>query len=261
MAQRPTARFDLCLRAAAFVAFAVFAVAPAKARAQGGGQQQPYENLRYFSKDTPRDSLFTIMRGFTYALGVNCVYCHVEEPQPNGRPRMRPGLDDKIEKQKARFMLTMTDTLNRVTLAALPSRHEGVVVNCVTCHRGSPIPGTIETVLTDALDKFGPDSAIARYRKLRENMASGRFDFSEVPVTAVARSQLDKGKQDVAVALLLMNQEFNPASADIDFQLGDIYEKRGDKVKAIASFEAVLKKRPNDMRARQRLTQLGKPPA
>jgi predicted TPR repeat methyltransferase len=58
-----------------------------------------------------------------------------------------------------------------------------------------------------------------------------------------------------------MNQEFNPASADIDFQLGDIYEKRGDKVKAIASFEAVLRKRPNDMRARQRLTQLGKPPA
>jgi tetratricopeptide (TPR) repeat protein len=261
MAHRPTARFDLSLMAASLVAFAVFAVAPASLRAQPGGQQQPYENLKYFSKDTPRDSLFTIMRGFTYALGVNCTYCHVEEPQPNGRPRMRPGLDDKIEKQKARFMLTMTDTLNRVTLAALPSRHDGVQVNCVTCHRGSPIPGTIETVLTDALDKFGPDSAIARYRKLRENMASGRFDFSEIPVTAVARSQFDKGKQDAAVALLLMNQEFNPASADIDFQLGDIYEKRGDKVKAIASFEAVLKKRPNDMRARQRLTQLGKPPA
>ena len=260
MAHRPTARFDLLLTAAAVAVFAVVAV-PASARAQGGGQQQPYENLKYFSKDTPRDSLFTIMRGFTYALGVNCVYCHVEEMQPNGRARMRPGLDDKVEKQKARFMLAMTDTLNRVTLAALPSRHEGVQVNCVTCHRGSPIPGTIETVLTDALDKFGTDSAMARYRKLRETMASGRFDFSEVPVTAVARSQFDKGKQDAAVALLLMNQEFNPTSADIDFQLGDMYEKRGDKAKAIASFEAVLKKRPNDMRARQRLTQLGKPPA
>jgi tetratricopeptide (TPR) repeat protein len=227
--------------------------------AQGGGQQQPYENLKFFSKDTPRDSLLTIMRGFTYALGVNCVYCHVEEPQPNGRPRMRPGLDDKVEKQKARFMLGMTDTLNRVTLAALPSRHEGVRVDCVTCHRGSPIPGTIETVLVDALDEFGTDTAIARYRKLRENMASGRFDFSEIPVTAVARAQVET-KPDAAIALLLMNQEFNPTSADIDFQLGDIYEKRGEKDKAIARFEAVLKKRPNDMRARQRLTQLGKPP-
>lgn len=249
-------------RTAALAALAsTFAFATVSdAVAQGGGQQQPYENLKYFSKDTPRDSLLTIMRGFTYALGVNCTYCHIEEAQANGRPRMRPGPDDKVEKQKARFMLAMTDTLNRVTLAALPSRHEGVRIACVTCHRGSPIPGTIETVLTEALDKFGTDSAIARYKKLRENMASGRFDFSEVPVIAVARAQLEK-RPDAAIALLLMGQELNPASADIDFQLGDIYDKRGDKAKAVASFESVLKKRPNDMRARQRLTALGRPPA
>ena len=81
---------------------AVAAISPARVGAQGGGQQQPYENLKYFSKDISRDSLLTIMRGFTYALGVNCQYCHVEEPaaQPNGRPRLRPGLEDKIEKQK-----------------------------------------------------------------------------------------------------------------------------------------------------------------
>ena len=71
-----------------------------RAVAQGGGgpaQQQPYENLKYFSKDLPRDSLFTIMRGFTYALGVNCAFCHVEEEptQAGGRPRLRPALDDK----------------------------------------------------------------------------------------------------------------------------------------------------------------------
>src|SRR5688572_8243669 len=158
-------------------------------------------------------------------------------------------------------MLAMTDTLNRVTLAGLPSRHEGVFVNCVTCHRGSPIPGTIDMVLADAIDKFGPDSAIARYNKLRETIANGRYDMSEGPVSALARSYADRAKQDVAIALLTMNQEFNPNSADIDFQLGDIHEKRGEKDKAIARYEAVLKKRPNDMRARQRLTGLGKPPA
>ena len=58
-----------------------------------------------------------------------------------------------------------------------------------------------------------------------------------------------------------MNQEFNPNSAEIDFQLGDIYEKRGEKDKAITRYEAVLTKRPNDQRARARLTALGKPPA
>ena len=238
----------------------------ATAAAQGGGppgQQQPYENLKYFSKDLPRDSLLTIMRGFTYALGVNCAYCHVEEPpaQPGGRPRMRPPLDDKVEKLKARFMLAMVDTLNRVTLAAVPQRHAGVTVNCVTCHRGSPIPGTIDVVLADAVDKFGPDSAVARYRKLRETATSGRYDFTEGPVNGLARSLSDRGKADAAIALLTMNQEFNPNSAQIDMTFGAIYEKAGDKDKAIAKYQAALQKQPNNGQARARLTALGKPPA
>lgn len=251
---RRASAFATCLIATATVASSGVAVA------QGGGQQQPYENLKFFSKDTPRDSLLTIMRGFTYALGVNCQYCHVEEPaaQPGGRGRLRPGLEDKVEKQKARFMLGMVDTLNRVTLAALPQRHADVSVTCVTCHRGSPIPGTIDMVLADAIDKFGADSAVARYRKLRETAMSGRYDFTEVPVNALARSLADRGKADAAIALLTMNQEFNPNSAEIDFLLGNIYEKQGDKDKAIARYQAVLTKRPNDPRARQRLSALGK---
>jgi tetratricopeptide (TPR) repeat protein len=245
------------------LAAAALVSASVPALAQGGGQQPPPENLKFFPKDIPRDTLLTYMRGFTYALGVNCAYCHVEEPaaQPGGRPRIRPALDDKIEKQKARFMLTMVDTLNRITLASLPQRHESVNIQCVTCHRGSPIPGTIETVIADAVDKFGPDSAIARYRKLRENMGNGRYDFTEGPVNSVSRSLAERGKADAAIALLLMNQEFNANSADIDFQLGDIYEKKGDKEKAIARYQAALTKRPNDPRVKQRLTNLGKPPA
>ena len=245
------------------LAAAALVSASVPALAQGGQQPPPPENLKFFPKDIPRDTLLTYMRGFTYALGVNCAYCHVEEPaaQPGGRPRMRPALDDKIEKQKARFMLAMVDTLNRITLASLPQRHEGVNIQCVTCHRGSPIPGTIETVIADAADKFGPDSAIARYRKLRENMGNGRYDFTEGPVNSVSRSLAERGKADAAISLLLMNQEFNANSADIDFQLGDIYEKKGDKEKAIARYQAALTKRPNDPRVKQRLTNLGKPPA
>ena len=238
------------------------AFTPSVTAAQGGGgQQQPYENLKYFSKDLPRDSLLTIMRGFTYALGVNCAFCHVEEPaaQPGGRPRLRPPLDDKVEKRTARFMLAMVDTLNRVTLANVPQRHEAVRVTCVTCHRGSPLPGTIETVLLDAVDQYGVDSAVARYRKLRETAMSGRYDFTEGPVNGLARSLSDHGKADAAVALLTMNQEFNPNSADIDMQLGDIYEKAGDKDKAITRYQAALTKRPNDPRIRAALTRLGKP--
>lgn len=249
------------LLAAAIVA--ALAVSPCLALAQGGGQQQGPQNLKFFPKDTPRDSLLTIMRGFTYALGVNCAFCHVEEPpsQPGGRPQLRPALDDKTEKQTARFMLAMVDTLNRVTLAKVPQRHEGVMITCVTCHRGSPLPGTIETVLLDAVDKFGPDSAIARYRKLRETANNGRYDFTEFPVSSVARTLADRGKTDAALALLGMSQELNPNSADIDLQMAGIYEKMGDKDKAITHYQAALTKRPNDPRARGGLTRLGKPPA
>ena len=249
---------------AAIVAIALPPIAT-RAAAQGGGQpqQQPYENLKYFSKDLPRDSLLAIMRGFTYALGVNCAFCHVEEPpaQPGGRPRLRPPLDDKVEKQTARFMLAMVDTLNSVTLAKVPKRHEEVKITCVTCHRGSPLPGTIETVITDAVDQFGPDSAIARYRKLRENMGNGRYDFSELPLSVAARTLVGRGKTDAAVAILTMSQEFNPKSADVDMQLGEIYEKQGDKERATARYQAAWTKRPNDPRIRGALTRLGKPPA
>jgi hypothetical protein len=232
--------------------------------AQGGGQPpRPPENLKFFPKDTPRDTLLTYMRGFTYALGVNCAFCHVEEPatQPGGRPQLRPALDDKTEKQTARFMLAMVDTLNRITLSKVPQRHDAVRITCVTCHRGSPLPGTIETVLTDAVDQFGPDSAIARYRKLHETPTNGRYDFTEFPVSSAARTLADRGKTDAAIALLTMNQEFNPSSADIDLQLGGIYEKLGDKDKAITRYQAALAKRPNDQRIRGALTRLGKPPA
>jgi tetratricopeptide (TPR) repeat protein len=250
----------------AAIAFASIVVSTATAQGGGGGgqqQQQPYENLKFFSKDLPRDSLLTIMRGFTYALGVNCAFCHVEEPpaQPGGRPRLRPPLDDKVEKQTARFMLAMVDTLNSVTLAKVPQRHEAVRITCVTCHRGSPLPGTIETVLLDAVDQYGADSAVARYKRLRENAMSGRYDFTEGPVSSAARTLVGRGKPDVAITLLTMSQEFNPSSADVDLQLGDIYEKSGDKDKAIARYQAALTKRPNDPRARQALTRLGKPPA
>ena len=68
---RSSVRRDLLLGAVALLGGLV--VSPDASGAQGGGQgQQPPENLKFFPKDIPRDSLLGIMRGFTYALGVNC---------------------------------------------------------------------------------------------------------------------------------------------------------------------------------------------
>lgn len=236
-------------------------------RAAAQGQPEKFENLKVFPKDIPRDSLLTIMRGFTSALGVRCQYCHVSETvaPPAGatadaRPReqFRFALDTKPTKNKARFMLRMVDTLNHVTLANLPDRHNPpVVIGCVTCHHGLPIPTTLAAVLTSDIDKAGVDSAVRHYGALRQDVVSGRYDFSEESVNGVAQQLAERGRTAEAIALLNMNQSYYPSSANIDLQLGDTYLKAGDRDKAAVHYRAALVKRPNDPRIQQKLKQLG----
>ncbi len=256
--------------AVASVLLVASALPATPALAQPGQAPQRAENLQVLPKDLSRDSVTQIMRGVALALGVRCDYCHVTEqvPPPAGAPAGTPARerflfarDDKRTKQTARFMMRMADSLNRVVLAALPARHDPPVdVSCVTCHRGSPIPQTIDRVLAGTIERSGVDSAIARYRMLRENVVAGRYDFGEIPVTDLARSLSNGGKTSEALALLRMNQEYFPNSAEIDLALGDVHAKRGEKDEAIARYRAVLVKQPNDRRARQRLQELGAAP-
>jgi hypothetical protein len=234
------------------------AAAPRAALAQG---PQKFENLKYFPKDIPRDSLLEHMRGFTLALGVRCTFCHVADttaPGPGGRERLIFKLDDKAPKRTARFMLRMVDSLNSVVLASLPDRHDPPVkIQCVTCHRGSPYPQTLETVLTDAVDHYGVDSAVTRYKTLREDMVSGRYDFSEVSLNEIARKIGERGKTADAIALLELNQQYYPNSANIDFELAELHRQRGERDQAIAEYRVVLTKRPGDRRAIARLKEMG----
>ena len=221
-----------------------------------------FENLKVLPKDISRDSLTQIMRGFAFALGVRCQYCHAENPDTTSRQRILFASDDKVQKRTARFMLRMADSLNRVVLAALPERRTPTVtIGCVTCHRGNPVPQTLETMLAGVIDRSGVDSAVARYKALRAtDMTSGRWDFSEWSMNELARKLGERGKTAEAIAMLQLNQEYYPNSADIDFALGELYLKGGDKDKAITRFRAVLTKQPNNQRARQRLQELGVAP-
>ena len=236
----------------------------------GGGPPPPFENLKVYRKDIPHDSLLAIMRGFTTALGVNCQYCHVAETVPAAasagapagggppRERLRPALDDKPTKATARFMIRMADSLNHVVLAALPRRHRPTIsVSCVTCHRGSPLPQTIDAALAETVEQAGVDSAVVRYRQLRSGMVSGRYDFREAPIIALAQSLAGAGRTADALKLLQMDQEFYPSSAGIDLAMAETYTKAGDRDQAIVRYRMVLTKQPNNPRARQRLQELG----
>lgn len=228
-----------------------------------------FENLQVLPKNIPRDSLVAIMRGFAGSLGVRCSFCHVERegPPPPMTPDMAPGpnldfkSDAKDHKQIARVMMRMVDSINTAFLPRIPNRDVPATnVGCVTCHRGLPKPGTIEAVLLNTTTSLGVDSAIARYRSLRGDLASGKYNFSEQPVSEVARSLAQQGKYDQAIALLKMNQEFYPNSVNIDFDLAEAYIAKGDRDAGIARLRAVLAKNPNDRRAQQRLQQLGVTP-
>src|SRR5438270_7568841 len=75
-----------------------------------------FENLRVLPKDITRDSLLTVMFGFTDGLGVQCAYCH-----SGGDPNTLVGVvfksDDKRTKLRARAMYSITSQVNEALRA------------------------------------------------------------------------------------------------------------------------------------------------
>ncbi len=222
-----------------------------------GQVPQRFENLQVLPKDIPRDTLIQIMRGFSFALGVRCEHCHVQVREDTAE-RMVFKSDDKKAKHAARFMMRMVRDLNTNVLAQMSDRRDPPVrVQCVTCHRGSASPDPLDVVLERAIARFGVDSAVAQYRRLRaETMPLGRYNFGEWSINELARRLGEQGKTAEAVGMLEMNQEFYPRSAAIDLALGQLHERRGERDKAIARYRAVLTKQPDNRMARRRLTEL-----
>ncbi|HEX6748876.1 MAG TPA: c-type cytochrome [Longimicrobium sp.] len=219
-----------------------------------------FENLKVLPRDIPRDSLVAIMRGFAMSLGVRCNYCHVErEPaQPGGREQLNFASDDKPAKEKARFMMRMTQNLNAQVLPQVPHRRNPPVgVGCITCHRGLPVPTTLDRVLAAALDSGGAPAAVARYRQLRESsLASGRYDFSETTLNELGRRLAAQGKTAEAVALLELNAEFYPNSGQVDFELAEVYRARGERDKALVRYRMAQQKSPNNPQIQRRINEL-----
>jgi hypothetical protein len=239
------------LRPAALASALLAAVLAGPAAAQ---IPERFTNLKVLPADIPRDSLIQVMRGWSMSLGVRCQYCHA--PRAEGSDELNFASDAKPAKNKARAMVTMTRAINGEHLPRVPDRRN-VGVGCVTCHRGLPVPTTLDRVLIAAADSGGGAAAVARYRQLREEEALlGRWDFSEAAVSEVARRLNAQGKRADAIALLEMNAEFNPNSGNVDFQLGELHRAAGNRDQAIARYRMALQKSPNNQQARRRLDEL-----
>jgi hypothetical protein len=223
-------------------------------------QQPPWKarNLKFFPSDITREALVQRMREFAFALDVRCQYCHA-----GGDGVTLDGVDfasdEKPTKLKARAMLTMTEEINRNLLTQVPSRAEPrVEVNCATCHRGLPLPKSLQTKLLEIVQTDGVDAAIARYRQLRkDDTLSGKYNFGEWEINELARHLVDAGNKPAAIAFLEMNGGYYPQSASIETQLGVLFEAT-DKVKALQHYRQALEKDPNNQFARTRVAALEK---
>ena len=174
---------------------------------------ETFTNLKVLPQDIPPDQLRAFMSSITRALGVRCEYCHDIEP---GKPHTNEEFakDTKPTKLKARVMIQMTKDINEKYLANLPSREQPPIpVQCVTCHRGTTDPRTLQDVLMAAYGQGGVDTTVARYQKLRDKYyGRATYDFGDVPLADVARQLAQGGHSGDAAQLLALNVEMNPKS-------------------------------------------------
>ncbi len=114
----------------------------------GGAQAAPLQNLKVFPAGTTQAQILPTMRAFEGALQVECGHCHQWEGQ--GNPSNNFAADVKPQKEIARAMIRMVDSINQQIQAGVSASNVGRTgdqvqkVTCATCHRGKPIP-VVET--------------------------------------------------------------------------------------------------------------------
>ena len=216
-----------------------------------------FTNLKVLPADISRDSLLTVMRDFSFALGVRCQYCHV-----GGDGRSFEGVefhkDDDADKRKARFMLGMVADLNEQILPSVPDRDEPPVrMECKSCHRGLPRPLLLKQQMRIIIDESGADSAAAWYRDMREQAPTdGLYDWGEWETNVLAETLERDDRLADAVAMYELNAEFYPNSVSIQGSLAGLFEQLGDTVNAIKRYERILEIRPGHRGATERLAGL-----
>jgi tetratricopeptide (TPR) repeat protein len=133
-------------------------------------------------------------------------------------------------------------------------------VRCQHCHSGGD-GVSFEGVNFASDDKPAKVKARAMLRmvdQINNTMVAGKYNFGEWEINEAARQLTEAGKTAEAIAILEMNGEFYPKSADIDFTLGELHRARKENDQAIARYRAALEKNPQHQGAKRWLTELTK---
>lgn len=122
--------------ATAVVWLATSALAMRQSTPSGAGTPPPMQ-LEVLPKDWTREQVDLVMETFNTSLGVDCDYCHAEDPDapapaPGEAPLLDYASDDKQEKAVSRRMISLVMAINEDL--------EDEIVSCFTCHNGTETP-------------------------------------------------------------------------------------------------------------------------
>jgi len=245
-------------RAGASAAALVGLLVATPATGQGRFPPDSLVNVRVIPRETPVINVIGQMRNIAFALGVRCSHCHVGE---EGRPLATYDFasDDKRTKRAAREMLRMVAAINGEYLPRVPERREpNRTVTCATCHRGTPRPTTLATLIAETAQGAGADSAVRAYRALRQRYyGSDAYDFGESSLNIAAYRMGRLSRFAEAFALLRLNEEQFPRASQMYVFRGNIELMRGDTTAAAAAFREAVRRDPANDEARGRLRDIG----
>ena len=109
------------------LAVAGFASAQVSPANEGKTAEQVYKNIKVM-QGTPANELNQSMHLMKGAVGLDCIYCHIEREWDK---------DVKPPKEVARMMIVM---MNDINMRQFGGRQ---VVTCNTCHNGHPVPAAM----------------------------------------------------------------------------------------------------------------------
>lgn len=233
---------------------------PASLTAQVAGKFPPDSliNTEIIPHETPVIEVIGIMRNIAGDLGVRCHFCHVgEESKP--LTTFDFAKDEKRTKLVARQMMRMVQEINR-RLDTIPERPEREVeVTCRTCHRGVSRPVPLSTIIVDAAQAAGADSAVRAYQALRARYyGRDAYDFGELSLN-IAAFRLGRAKRfDDALAILTLNEQLFPGSSGMYVFRGNVQLMRGDTSAAEAAYREAIRRDSTNGEARGRLRDIGR---
>ena len=242
-------RIHSCLR----ILFAICAAVLLCAASAMAQMPDKFTNLQVLPKDISKKDLMSIMRGFSFSLGVRCEHCHVQTPDK----KTDFPLDDKDEKKTARLMLRMVTGINGDYISKL-SKPSPVKVECVTCHHGLARPIPLNAVLAETIEKKDVSAAVAQYKELKTKyFGGGQYDFGETRLNILIEALMAQNKNKEAVAIAELNREENKPVAMWSYHLLAMsHAANGEHEKYVQDLRNVVEQHPDDKWAKEELAKL-----